>query len=77
MANEKPLILKNGKKSQMESGVDTIDPVFLPPSSGGSFQKYFIASGETYSIPQYYSSVVTGPMDIEGIVVLDGRLEVL
>lgn len=34
MANQKPLVLKDGKKSEMVSGVDTIDPVFLPPSSG-------------------------------------------
>jgi hypothetical protein len=75
MANEKPLILKNGKRSQMVSGTDTIDPVFLP--SGSGYQKYFIPALETYTIPLYQSSVITGPMDIEGIVVLDGRLEVL
>lgn len=76
MANEKPLILKNGKFSQMESGVDTIDSVFLPPSSG-SYQKYYVAPSETYTIPNGISSVVTGPMEIEGILDLQGRLEVL
>lgn len=75
MANEKPLVLKDGKKSQMVSGVDTIDPVFLPPASG--FQKYFIPVSETYTIPQGVSSVITGPFDLEGILVLEGRLEVL
>lgn len=75
MANQKPLVLKDGKKSQMVSGVDTIDPVFLPASSG--YQSYHVPISETYTIPQGISSVITGPFELEGILVLDGRLEVL
>lgn len=75
MANEKPLVLKDGKISQMVSGVDTIDPIFVSSASG--YQKYFIPVAETYTIPQGISSVITGPFDLEGILVLDGRLEVL
>lgn len=77
MANEKPLILKDGKKSQMVSGVDTIDPVFLPVAS--SYQKYFIASAETYTIPINFSSVVSGPFEIDstGVVDVEGRLEII
>lgn len=77
MANEKPLALKNGKISQMVSGVDTIDPIFL--SASGGYQKYFIGASETYTIPINFSSVISGPFEVDsgGIVTVDGRLEIL
>lgn len=47
--------------------------------SGNIYQKYFIASGETYTIPLTYSSVVTGYFEIDntGIVDVEGRLEII
>lgn len=73
MAEQKALALIDGKVSEIPLG-DTIRG-----ASGGAsgYQKYYIAPLETYTIPQNYSSVITGPMDIEGIVVVDGRLEIL
>ena len=68
----RPLVLKDGKVSVLPTG-DT-----LPSSpSGSSYQKYYVAPSETYTIPNGISSVVTGPMEIEGILDLQGRLEVL
>jgi hypothetical protein len=72
MSEQIALALIDGKVSQIAS-TDTIRGA----SGGSAYQKYFIASAETYSIPQYFSSVVTGPLDIDGVIVLDGRLEVL
>lgn len=46
-------------------------------SASSSYQKYYVAPAETYTIPNGISSVVTGPMEIEGILDLQGRLEVL
>jgi hypothetical protein len=42
-----------------------------------TYQKYFVATAETYTIPQGVSSVVTGPLEFEGIIELNGRLEVI
>ena len=70
MAEQKALALINGIISEVPLG-DTIR------GSGGGFQKYYIAPLETYLIPVNYSSVITGPLEIEGIVTLDGRLEVI
>ena len=69
MAEQKALALIDGKISEIPLG-DTI-------RGASSYQKYFIGPLETYTIPQGVSSVVTGPVDLEGILVLDGRLEVL
>ncbi len=46
-------------------------------STAESYQKYFVASSETYTIPNSISSVITGPMIIEGVVVIEGRLEII
>lgn len=42
-----------------------------------NYQKYLVLSGTTYTIPQGISSVITGPLELEGILELNGRLEVL
>jgi hypothetical protein len=49
-------------------------------SGGGgseSTQKFEIITGETYEIPERISSVISGPFIVEGIVELNGKLEVL
>lgn len=46
-------------------------------STAENYQKYFVTSGDTYIIPEGISSVVTGPLAIDGILELNGRLEVL
>ena len=76
MAEEKPLILRDGKVSQMGAG-DIVPLANLPSGLGGGYQRYFIAVAETYTIPINTSSVITGPLDNEGILVLEGRLEIL
>jgi len=70
MAEQIALALINGTISQIPAS-DTIR------GSGGGFQKYYIAPLETYLIPVNFSSVITGPLEIDGIIVLDGRLEVI
>ncbi len=45
--------------------------------SAENYQKYLIPTGETHTIPQGVSSVITGPLELEGILELNGRLEVL
>jgi hypothetical protein len=70
MAEQIALALIGGKISQIPAS-DTIR------GASAGYQKYHIPVSETYTIPQGVSSVVTGPMEIEGILVLDGRLEVL
>lgn len=69
--------VKNSLDPIDDQDLTTKSWVLANSASGSSIQKYFIPSLETYTIPQGISSVITGPMDIEGIVVLDGRLEVL
>lgn len=46
-------------------------------SNSSGYQKYHVPVSETYTIPQGISSVITGPFELEGILVLEGRLEVL
>lgn len=46
-------------------------------SGGSGHQKYHVPISETYTIPQGVSSTITGPFELEGILVLEGRLEVL
>lgn len=72
MAEQKALALIDGKISEIPLG-DSIRGA----SGSSGYQKYFIGPLETYTIPDGISSVVTGPIDIEGILVIDGRLEVL
>jgi hypothetical protein len=72
MPEQIALALIDGKISQIPAS-DTIRSA----SAGSSFQKYFIASGESYVIPEFCSSVITGPLEIEGVLEVCGRLEVL
>ena len=72
MAEQKALALIDGKISEIPLG-DTIRGV----SGDSSYQKYFVGPLENYTIPQGVSSVVTGPLEVEGVLILDGRLEVL
>ncbi len=72
MAEQKALALIDGKISEIPLG-DTIRGA----SGSSGYQKYFIGPLETYTIPDGISSVITGPLEIDGILILDGRLEVL
>ena len=69
MAEQKALALIDGKISEIPLG-DTI-------RGASGYQKYFIGPLENYTIPDGISSVITGPLEIEGVLILDGRLEVL
>jgi hypothetical protein len=70
---------------RVKNSLDPLDPQDLVTkswflaniSSGSGFQKYRVQSGDTYTIPQFISSVVTGPFEIEGILEINGRLEIL
>lgn len=66
---------------RVKNSLDPIDAQDLVTKAwalaNSSGQKYFIPVAETYTIPQGISSVITGPFDLEGILVLDGRLEIL
>jgi len=72
MAEQTALALINGKISQIPAS-DTIR------GASPGFQKYLIASAETYTIPIYFSSVVSGPVEVEstGILDVEGRLEII
>ena len=72
MAEQIALALIDGKISQIPAS-DTIRSA----GAGSGYQKYHVPISETYTIPQGVSSVITGPLDLEGILVLEGRLEVL
>lgn len=72
MAEIRPLVLADGRVKVLPPG-DTL-PL---PGSFNPVQKYQVAVSETYTIPQGISSVVTGPLEMEGILVLEGRLEVI
>lgn len=72
MAEQTALALIDGKISQIPAS-DTIRGA----GAGSNYQKYHVPVSETYTIPQGISSVVTGPFELEGILVLDGRLEVI
>ncbi len=72
MAEQIALALIDGKISQISAG-DTIRSA----GAGSNYQKHYVPVSETYTIPQGISSVITGPFELEGILVLDGRLEVL
>ena len=67
----KPLVIKDGRVTVLPDG-DTVGGM-----SGGGYQKYKVAPLETYTIPDGISSVITGNMEIEGVLVLEGRLEIL
>jgi hypothetical protein len=72
MAEQVALALIDGKISQIPA-TDTIRGA----GAASSYQKYKVAPLETYTIPDGISSVITGNMEIEGILVLEGRLEIL
>lgn len=72
MAERVALALIGGVVSEIPAS-DTIRGA----GSGSGYQKYIIAVGETYSIPLGVSSVITGPMENDGIVDVLGRLEIL
>lgn len=67
------LALIDGKISQIPA-TDTIRGAGV---GSGGYQKYYVGPADTYLIPQGVSSVITGPLEIEGVLTLEGRLEVL
>lgn len=75
MATKRPLVLDDGKVSRIQTG-DTLPLDIFPPSITAS-QKYYVAPLEIYTISSGISSVISGPFENEGIVILNGRLEVL
>ncbi len=74
MAEQKALALINGKISEIPLG-DTIRGAGA--SGGGGFQKYLVQTSESYTIPIYISSVVTGSFISEGSTEVLGKLEVI
>ncbi len=72
--------------ARVKNALDPIDPqdyvtlaYMIANGVGGSggYQKYYVAPTDTYLMPLGVSSVITGPLDIEGVLTLEGRLEVL
>jgi hypothetical protein len=45
--------------------------------SGSGYQKYFVQSAESYSIPIYISSVISGAFITDGSTEVSGKLEVI
>lgn len=67
---------------RVKNSLDPIDPQDLVTlafllATGAGFQKYKVASGQTYTIPDGISSVVSGSFQNEGTLVVEGRLEIL
>lgn len=56
---------------------DLVTKAWALANNSGGYQKYHVPVSETYTIPQGISSVITGPFELEGILNLDGRLEIL
>lgn len=74
MANEKPLILKDGKTQQMQAGVDTIDPVFVAGASGPeNFSYHKIIAGKTVKV-EAEQHMITTSVEIDGFLDLEGGL---
>lgn len=69
--------------ARVKNALDPIDPQdyvtlsYMLANAVGGYQKYHVPAATTYTIPQGVSSVVTGALEIEGILTLDGRLEVI
>ena len=69
---------------EVSRGVNVPDPVAPLDMANkryvdlrGSYQKYSVGISETYTIPDGISSVVSGPFELEGILNIEGRLEIL
>jgi len=73
MAEQKALALIDGKISEIPLG----DTIRGAGSSGGGFQKYLVQTSESYVIPIYISSVVTGSFINDGSTEILGKLEVI
>jgi hypothetical protein len=67
------LALIDGKISQ----VPETDTIRGAGAGSSGYQKYYVASTETYTIPTSVSSVITGPFMNDGVLIVEGRLEVL
>lgn len=72
--------------ARVKNALDPIDPQDYVTKSFGDanysgvssgYQKYYVAPLENYSIPIGFSSVITGPFDFQGVLSLEGRLEIL
>ncbi len=73
MANQKPLILKDGKVSEMKSGQDTIDPIYLTASDYHSGYNN-IATSQVVIVNEYKQMINFIGLTLDGTLTLDGDL---
>jgi len=67
------LALIDGKIAQVPAS----DTIRGAGAGSSGYQKYQVNSTETYTIPTGVSSVITGPFMNDGVLIVEGRLEVI
>lgn len=66
MSSKKPIVDYSGFQKEIASG-DTIDPAFLPASSGGGVP-FYVPSATTFSTTQYQQSLAAQQIECDGVI---------